>query len=199
MAVGGAVETLGAMELEQYARDYAEAKITLHEHVDGLTDDDFNWRPAPDSWSMAECYDHLCMLGTLIVPRLDDGIRAAAERGWRSDGPFKYGALTNYFVKLAGPNQKRKFKAPAAYTPTSNHSISRLTKSFTALQDEFIERTQRANGIDLARVKVANPVLPILRLSLGQWFALIAGHQQRHFQQAEHVKRMRFEGRDMTK
>ncbi len=47
----------------------------------------------------------------------------------------------------------------------------------------------RAEGIDLARVKVRSPVLWLLRLSLGQWFALIAGHQKRHLWQAGQVKR----------
>lgn len=180
-------------ELEQYRNSFLRARNEVRDLIAGLGDEEFNWRPAPDRWSVAECLDHLCVIGTLILPKLDEGIQKAEENGWRSEGPFKYGFLGNWFVKAVGPDEssppRRKFKAPKIYTPTSNHSISRLEKSFTQLQDQFIERVERANGYDLARVKIPSPVTRLLKLSLGQWFGLLAGHQMRHFMQAMEVRR----------
>jgi hypothetical protein len=108
-----------------------------------------------------------------------------------ADGPFRFGAIGNWFVRMSGPDEdppKRKFKSPKMYTPSSNHTISCLTNSFDALQDEFCSRAAKANGLDLARVKVPSPVTRLMRLSLGQWFKLLAGHQERHLQQAQHVR-----------
>lgn len=45
-----------------------------------------------------------------------------------------------------------------------------------------------ADGLDLARIKVTSPVTRLLRLSLGQWLAGLAGHQRRHLWQARQVK-----------
>lgn len=188
MAVDEARTASAESEVARYVEAFTEAKQTLHDLTNGLTDDDFNWRPEADTWSIAECYDHLCMIGNLVAPRLGETIETAAVNGLTGDPPFKYGFVGNFFVKLVGPNSKRKFKAPAKVTPSSIHSISRVTKDFTELQDQFVQLSQRSEGLDLGRVKMRNPTAPILNLSLGQWFALIAGHQQRHFQQAELVK-----------
>jgi hypothetical protein len=62
-----------------------------------------------------------------------------------------------------------------------------LSEAFDRLQSEFIERLERANGLDLARIKVpsaAGGIGVFMRLSLGQWFALLANHQDRHIAQA---------------
>lgn len=178
-------------ELDGYRQQFDGARSEFAQLVDGINDDQFNWRPEPDRWSMAECIDHLVMIGTLMNRNIDAGIEKAEAKGWRSDGPFKYGALGNWFVRATGASEdarKRKFKAPKAYTPTSNHSISRLNEAFNGLQDAYIERVRRANGLDLARVKIPSPVTSLIRLSLGQWFALLAGHQERHLIQARDVR-----------
>lgn len=178
-------------ELAGYRAEFEQAKADFYALVEGLDDSQFNFRPGPEEWSAAECIDHLVAIGTLMMRKIDEAIEKAEQNGWRSDGPFTYGRLGNWFVKAVGPRDeknRRKFKSPAIYAPTSNHSISRLEKAFCELQDEFITRVERANGLDLAKVKLPSPVTPLLKISLGQWFALLAGHQKRHFQQALRAK-----------
>jgi hypothetical protein len=178
-------------ELAAHAASFSEAKANLRPLIAGLDDAQFNWRPATDRWSVAECIDHLVVIGGLTIPLLDAGIQQAADKGWKSNGPFKYGAIGNWIVRQVGPRDekhKRKFKAPKMYAPAGHHSISRLEQAFVKLQDQFVEVVHRANGYDLGRVKLASPAARFLRLSLGQWIALLAGHQKRHLQQAQEVK-----------
>lgn len=178
-------------ELEGYRQQFLSAKEEYKKLVEGLTDEQFNWRPGEDQWSMAECIDHLIMIGDFMNRSINTGIDRANERNWKSDGPFKYGAVGNWFVRsVSGTDaaRKRKFKAPTTYTPTSNHSLSRIDSAFITLQDEFVDRLERANGLDIAKVKLPSPVTRLIRLSLGQWFALLAGHQERHFAQAREVR-----------
>ena len=191
MAINASDQTILNEELREYESMFRAAQRDVHGLVDGLDDGQFNWRPGENAWSVAECLDHLVVMGAAMLPKIDEGIALARERGWRSDGPFRHGAIGNWFVRAVGPSEsarKRKFKAPRLYTPTSNHSISRLLTAFTESQDRYIERVHAANGYDLARVKIASPVTRLIRFSLGQWFALLAGHQQRHFLQAQEVR-----------
>jgi hypothetical protein len=48
---------------------------------------------------------------------------------------------------------------------------------------------EEANGVDLARVKVSNPVSNWFKLSLGQELALTAAHERRHLWQASRVRK----------
>ena len=178
-------------ELEGYRSQFNSAREEFRNLVEGLNDEQFNWRPAENAWSMAECIDHLVMIGTIMGRNIDEALEKAEARGLRSDGPFKYGAIGNWFVRaVSGSDEgrRRKFKAPATYTPTSNHTISRLDAAFNEVQDRFVERVERSNGVDLARVKMPSPISRFIRLSLGQWLALLGGHQERHLLQAKDVR-----------
>ncbi len=181
--------------LDQCKGRFEAARTEFSRLVYGLTDAQFNWRPEAERWSAAECIDHCVIVGTLMNRNIDDAIVRAKERNLRSGGPFKYGAFGNFFVKVVGPSdkaRKRKFKAPKAYTPTSNHSIGRLNEAFEKLQSDFADRLARADGLDLARIKVPSAkggVGGLIRLSLGQWFALLANHQDRHLAQARDVRK----------
>lgn len=178
-------------ELESYRVEFDKARGRIHDILDGLDDEQFNWRPAENAWSVAECLDHLVSLNSQMCRKLDEGIEKGRENGLTADGPFKYGFIGNWFINLASDSEagrKRKFKAPAAYAPTSNHTISRLEKAILEVQDDLILRVEHANGLDLARIKVPSAAANWLKLSLGQWFKLLAGHQRRHFLQAEDVK-----------
>lgn len=182
--------------LEECQQRFENARLEFRRLVYELDDAQFNWRPESERWSAAECIDHCVVVGTLMNRNIDDAIAKANERGLRSDGPYKYGPIGNFFVKAVGPSdeaRKRKFKAPKAYTPTSNHSISRLDAAFDKLQSDFVERLERAKGLDLGRIKVpsaAGGVGVLIRLSLGQWFALLANHQDRHLAQAFDVRKI---------
>jgi hypothetical protein len=60
-----------------------------------------------------------------------------------------------------------------------------VRREFDALQVNMVERVEASNGIDLAKVKFRSPALHVVRMSLGMWLEMVAGHQERHFRQAE--------------
>jgi len=156
-----------------------------------LTDEMARTRPDPQSWSVADCLDHLCVTGRKILPRIGAGIERARDQGWYSDGPFRYSMLGNWFVRESGPQgyPGRKYITPKLYRPAREWPFEEIVRSFTHLQDDILNRIREANGINLGRVKIASPAAWWIRLSLGQWLELIAGHQERHLLQARDARK----------
>ncbi|NIR46787.1 MAG: DinB family protein [Gemmatimonadetes bacterium] len=181
-------------ELEQRAEEFQSARHELAELVAGLDDETFNRRPDRKGWSIAECIDHLLTVGWKMVPRLDAAIIEARNRGLLSDGPFEYGALGNWFVRANSADSlppRRTFKTPRLYRPEPKRewTVPQAVQEFANLQEKFISILHNADGVDLARARAASPVTRLLRLSLGQWLKLLAGHQKRHLWQARQVKK----------
>ncbi|MFP6614832.1 MAG: hypothetical protein VCB26_00380 [Candidatus Hydrogenedentota bacterium] len=58
---------------------------------------------------------------------------------------------------------------------------------FVNLQDDLIDVTRAASGLDLKKIEVSSPAMKILRLSLGVWLGMLPNHQRRHFFQARRV------------
>jgi hypothetical protein len=85
----------------------------------GLSDEQLNWRPSPDRWSIAECIEHLATTDGAILDRLEQYLQAARSNGVTGSGPFGYGLIGSLFVKSLEPGSSFKATAPAIYTPSS--------------------------------------------------------------------------------
>lgn len=177
-------------ELQEHIEGLEFAKQEVPDIIRGLTPEQFNWRAQEGTWSVGECIDHLYKTGFHLTEPLKDAVEKAQREGRTAAGPFKYGFLGSWFVNAASipkDPDKGKFKAPKLYVPASDLDAEDLIPKFLLLQDDFIEITRAANGLDLKKIKVASPALNILRLSIGLWLKLIPNHQKRHFLQARRV------------
>ncbi|HEY0005036.1 MAG TPA: DinB family protein [Pyrinomonadaceae bacterium] len=175
-------------ELEEYQRQLEAIKQEARSLIEGLTDEQFNWHPAPGVWSIADNLAHLNVTGQLYLSRIDASIEEARSKELFGAGPFRHSFLGNWFLRLLEPPVKRKFKAPKIFVPMPDQPLARVAPEFISLQDEVLERLHRANGLNLARARVASPISRFLRLSLGQSFLLITSHERRHLWQAAQVK-----------
>lgn len=173
-------------ELEARRRDYRAAAAEARERFGGLTQAQLAWRPEPGRWSVAECLDHLHVTGEEVLARVGQ----AAERGWArgttGSPPFRYGWLGRWFVRANAP-AGRRVSAPKVFRPRAGRPPVGALDDFLALQDELAAALERADGLDLARVRARSPVTPLLRIGIGSWFAVVAVHQARHLAQARAV------------
>lgn len=156
--------------------------------LDGLTDHQFNWRPAFGKWSIAECLSHLEVVGRKHLPRIDDAIERAHAARWYSDGPFKYGFVEKWFVHANEPPPRIRMKAPRAAAPRAFQPREELWAEFVALQEELRDRIRRSQGLDLARAKVHSPFVGPFRFALGACLAFLPAHERRHLWQARQVR-----------
>jgi hypothetical protein len=149
-----------------------------------LTEQQLTRCASPGTWSIADCLNHLVVTGNHSLSNIRTAIVDARARGLVDRGPFRHGVIGNWLVRSMDANSKIKFRSPAVYRPSPVVSAAETIRAFFRLQDELRRVLEEADGIDLARVKVANPVTRWLRLSLGQELAFIAAHERRHLLQA---------------
>lgn len=176
-------------QLADYARAFVASAERAGSLIGPLSEDQFNWKPDPDSWSVAECIDHLNRVARGYVPAMS-GTLSQADRG--ASGPFRYGWLGRKFIESLSP-ESRPLKTAGAMKPgASGTDFSRLDKQetldeFLALTDSFVQIVDEAKGVDLARVKMRSPFLWLLRLPIGAFIEALGQHAHRHLDQAERV------------
>ena len=179
---------MGAPELDQYRQQFEHIKAQAKELTAGLDEARFNWRPAPNQWSIEECLAHLTTVGQWEIRALETAIGRALERGLRGSGPFRYGALDRWIVRLTEPPVRRKVQAPRSFVPVHGQPLTAILPTFLHLQSQFLQQVDRAEGLDLARVKVATPISRLFKMSLGMMLAQAAAHERRHLEQARRVR-----------
>ncbi|HVF28828.1 MAG TPA: DinB family protein [Pyrinomonadaceae bacterium] len=176
-------------ELQNYKEEFEANRRDAQDLVAGLDDKQFNWRPAAGRWSIAECLAHLNVAGQMYLPAIDRTIkRARATNPAFEAGPFRHGVFGKLFLRATEPPAKIKVKAPKLIAPLPEHLLAVVMPAFVSLHEQLDRRLRDANGLNLARHKVASPFSRVLSLSLGHAFALTAAHERRHLWQARQVK-----------
>ena len=175
-------------DLQDYRSQIEAVNLDARDLLAGLTEAQFNWRPTPGHWSIAECLDHLTVTNRELIEGIKKSISDARAKGLTGRGPFRHGWIGNMFVRSLEPPVKMKFKAPKIFKPRPDQSLEATVRDFFSTQDEVLRLIEEANGVNLARAKVASPVTRLMKLSLGQVFGLIITHNRRHLWQARQVK-----------
>jgi hypothetical protein len=174
-------------ELEQYRKEFEDIKMQAQEVTEGLDEARFNWRPSPKEWSIEECLGHLTMVGNWEIMAIEKAIDHAKASGLTGAGPFRYGPFQRFVLRQTEPPVGRKATAPKRFRPLHQQPITGILPSFLHLQSQLQVQIGRAEGLDLARIKVPTPI-PFVKLSLGMMFAQIAAHERRHLEQAKRVR-----------
>jgi hypothetical protein len=174
-------------EIDAFRLQYEALAREADALVAPLSDQQFNWQPRPDSWSVAQCLDHLNTTARLYLPMMDEGIADAIRRGVYGPGPFAYNWIGRLMIWVVKPETKMKAKAPKAFQPPVGRSRNDVTAAFRAYQVQYVDRLRQANGLDLSRAKARSPILKFVKIPLGASFAMMIAHEQRHLAQARRV------------
>jgi len=175
-------------DLSSFIQQLEAVKADGTAFVAGLSHVQFNWRPAPERWSIGECLDHLNVSMTVTLPAFDRAIAEGRARGLVGAGPFRYGLLSRLMIWSMEPPPRIKNKRPKAfYAPRGEHAAQRVLPEFLRVRDEIAARVRRADGLNLARVRITSPASRWLRMPLGAYFAFILAHERRHLWQARQV------------
>ena len=185
-AVSADARTLN--ELERLSDEFQQAASEATVLAARLTDVQFAWKPAAGAWSVGECLAHLNATARHCLPKLDEGISQGMDDGLYGEGPFRYGWLDRLTVRASEPPARwHLWSSPRAFRPVPGESRDEILTAFHVFQEQFVDRVRRANGLDLARVRVSSPVARWRHFSLGAAFAVLAAHQRRHLCQARGV------------
>jgi hypothetical protein len=159
--------------------------------VAGLSDAQFNWRPSPSRWSVAQCLNHLVLTGTFAANGQEAAIARLRERGRHSDGPYAYRGISArmgaMISKGVEPPVQKKFKTGRKVVPAEHHDRDALLAEFIAVHERLAKAIVSAKGLDLAAASVPLPIL-MFSMRLGQSLAFEIAHARRHLWQARQVK-----------
>ena len=147
-----------------------EAKLL----VTGLSDAQLTWTSNPDSWSIAQCLDHLRATSKAFEPYLTAAIERGKEK-WPTDSPVPYRPswVGGWLIKQVLPETTRKVPAPKVFRPTESPTIKNALADFLKQQDEFVGFVRKARGVDYNKTRLRSPVTPLMRYSLADAFVEI--------------------------
>jgi hypothetical protein len=160
----------------KYAIDLLkETKDALVQKVKGLSAEQLNFKPDANTWSVAECVEHIAISENNIFGFAQMGLKEAADPSKRSE--IK---LTDDAVIKMITDRTTKVKTQEAFKPTGKFG------SFDATLNEFkTKRDDNINYIKTTTDDLRNHYndFPFGKVDTYQTVLFMAGHSRRHTEQ----------------
>ncbi|HKM84316.1 MAG TPA: DinB family protein [Candidatus Acidoferrum sp.] len=162
------------------ALQYLEStKKDVLDATTGLSPAQWNFKPAPDRWSIAECMEHIAAAEDFIRDNIVNGVMKAPPVPGRDVAAIDAAILENI------PARKNKVQAPEAIKPTNRFgspegSIKHFVES-RAITEDFLKTTPGLR--DHAADSPSGA-----KWDAYEFILLIAAHSERHTNQIKEVK-----------
>ncbi|GGG12169.1 DinB family protein [Pontibacter amylolyticus] len=146
-----------------------------------------NSKPAPDSWSILECLEHLNRYSRYYNPVLAKAI--AANAGGNTDQTISYTWLGKKSLDMVRPENGKKSKTVKHMNPNNSQLGRQTLEEFLDHQTELLQLLDKAKGANLNKKAIPVEFFKLLKLRIGETLEFVALHQERHLQQALNVKK----------
>lgn len=163
-----------------------------------LSNDELNFRPNTESWTVLECIEHLNRYSDFYLQEIEKRIDEKMDKNQgklnpNQDYTFKSGFLGNYSANSMLPSetgkkagQINKMTTFKDKNPIHSGVDRRVLETFIDDQNEFIRLLEKSQHIDLNKTKAALTI-PLLKFNLGDTFRFVINHQIRHFIQIQNI------------
>ena len=155
------------------------------EELRPLSDEELNWKPQPESWSILECLEHLNRYGDFYLAEID---RRMSQSALPASLYFKSGWLGNYFAQAMLPKEKlNKMKTFKSMNPLGSRLDKEVLTTFIDQQKIMLKLLTKARNHNLTKVKTGITLTAMIKLRLGDTFRVVIYHNQRHLEQVQRL------------
>ncbi|GAC1666862.1 MAG: DinB family protein [Candidatus Acidiferrum sp.] len=177
--MAGHAQQLSPADRERGVQYLESTKKDILAETKGLSEAQWNFKPGPDRWSVAEVTEHIAAAEDLLRGMVEEKVmKAPAEPGRDLKG-------TDDAVLAMVPDRSHKAQAPEPLKPNNRFG------SPDGSVRHFVESRQKTeemlkNTTDLREHVLDSPLGK--KLDAYEWLLFIGAHSQRHLKQIQEVK-----------
>jgi uncharacterized damage-inducible protein DinB len=173
-------QSLTLEERDKAVKYLETTRAGVLEATKGLSPAQWNFKPAPDRWSVAEVAEHIAAAEDFLMGMVNEKVMKAPARTEAADVK----AIDEEVLK-AVPDRTTKVQAPEPLLPTNRYgSAEGSLKHFEESRAKTIGFLKGTN--DLREHAVDSPFGK--KLDGYEWVLFVAAHSERHTKQIDEVK-----------
>jgi uncharacterized damage-inducible protein DinB len=150
--------------------------------IDGVTEEQWKWKPAPERWSVGETAEHIVLAEEALFGNVQKAIASPANPAWEEKTKGK----TQFIEQVMAP-RLGKAKAPEPIVPTGKLTQAQVRERFEKQRVE-IEKFAATTEVALKEYTVEHPFPIFGTLNAYQWLIYVPLHTMRHDKQIAEVK-----------
>jgi len=173
-------QSLAQSDRERALKHLQSTKQNILDATRGLSEAQWNFKPAPDRWSVAEVVEHIAAAEDMLFGLITERVMKAPPRPEGEDVK----AIDDLVLSRI-PDRTNKAQAPEPLKPTNRYgSPDAAVKHFVESRNRTINFLQKTEDL---RAHAADSPLG-KKLDAYQWILFISAHSERHTKQLNEVK-----------
>jgi len=150
--------------------------------IDGVSEEQWKWKPAPERWSVGETAEHIVLAEALLFANVQKAIASPPNPAWEEKTKGK----TEFIERVMAP-RLGKATAPEPIVPSGKMTQTQVRETFLKQRDE-IEKFAKDTQVALKEYTVDHPFPVFGTLNAFQWLIYAPLHTERHDKQIAEVK-----------
>lgn len=152
-----------------------------------LSNEQLNWKPNTNTWSIAQNLDHLIVVNETYYPVLASLKEGTYKTPFIAKIGFMVSFLGKTVLKAVQPDRQKKMKTFPIWEPSISQIEGAVLKRFENHQKELKQKIEDAKELLEIETIISSPANRNIVYKLETAFAIIVSHEQRHFEQAKEV------------
>ncbi len=175
------------MQHLQWLEDINRNTNLVQELFSKIPDQQLNFQPNSQSWSIAQNLEHLIVINESYYPILNE------LHSHEYSAPFqaKFKFLVNFFgsfvLKSVEPSRRKKMKTFPIWEPKNSSEAHGIIERFIQHQEELKKAIEAAAPLISNEVVIHSPASKIIVYKLATAFDIIVTHESRHINQAKEL------------
>jgi DinB superfamily len=148
--------------------------------IDGVNEQQWKWKPAPDRWSVGEVAEHIVIAEASQFANVQKAIASAPNPDWEEKTKGKTERLEAVLAPRLG-----RVQAPEAIVPRGQMTLAQVKERFEKQRAEMVKFTRETDA-PLKQYTIDNPFFGTLNAY--HWLIYAPLHTMRHDKQIAEVK-----------
>ncbi len=180
------------MYTNQYFRNsFNNLKTELDSLLERVDDDLLVSLPDNGGWCVGEVISHINKTTDLYLGQIEQPFKENVDALPKGSDPYSLPWTMRMFVKVVSPDFNPKVKTFPVFFPDKKAELDRqaLVDHYNQNMDRFLTIVELAesHSLGLDHIKVRNPVVKLLKMSISACLAIHAAHTKRHLGQIENL------------
>jgi hypothetical protein len=150
--------------------------------IDGVSDAQWKWKPAPERWSVGETAEHIVLAEAMIFDVVQKAMATPPNSAWEEQTKGK----TEFIVRVL-PSRMGKATAPEAIVPREGLTRSQVKERFENQRIAIVKFASETTAA-VKEHTAMNPFPVFGTLNAYQWLIYVPLHTIRHDKQIAEVK-----------
>jgi hypothetical protein len=173
-----------AFQLASLLEQILRATLVARKLARGRSASELTTRLEPESWSVAECLDHLACTTNVFLPEISKAIAAAPKLA--TSRTLRTGTVALLLIRNLEPPYRLRYKVIPQLVPQQTDFDAAWT-AFEQSQLRLSETVCSATGLAIDKRKVQCPVCAHVTYNVYGALRMLAAHQRCHLWQVQKI------------